>query len=159
MDTQLKTTTAPSPESITSKQFTREGQGSKSPSRVDNWLLVDSILFRPIGLFGGRKHLLRDHVCIACVVPRTQHSSFYLMALNFFLSFFLSCSQNPRGTNHSAIISSYFLYFFCGIYYSHSPPMQHRDPLCQVLNFHAHLEVKDCPLAGIVAVIREGLPF
>lgn len=76
-----------------------------------------------LGYLGGRKHLLRDHVCIACVMPRTQHSSFYLMALNFFLSFFLSCSQNPRGTNHSAIISSYFLYFFCGIYYSHSPPM------------------------------------
>lgn len=73
--------------------------------------------------YWGRGHLLRDHVCIACVVPRKQHSSFYLMALTFFLSFFLRCSQSLRRANHSAIISSYFLYFFCGIYYSHSPPM------------------------------------
>lgn len=33
--------------------------------------------------------------------------------------------------------------------------MWHRDPLCQTLSFHAHLEVKYHPLAGIVAVIRD----
>ena len=37
--------------------------------------------------------------------------------------------------------------------------MYHRDPLCQVLSFHAHLEVKAHLLAEIVAAVRDMLTF